>query len=165
MISVLVPFHPDFDLGLRSAHGRIHPFSCRPLSSTSAFSVAFEARDLTLTIFRSLRAARRKRSQLRVDIVEAAVSTSNGDIAFEAGHGCGSSVCESLTSAPTAIPVKAIDLRSFVSQRHARSLLIKLDVEGAEEFPVLPPIAHGVLADKRCCFLRRTMVNGPGNCY
>ena len=80
-------------------------------------------------------------NHLQVDVVEAAVSTSDGEVLFEAGQGCGSSLSTASLPSANAIRVKAVDLADFLSRTNCRNLLLKLDVEGAEE-KLLPKIVN-----------------------
>jgi FkbM family methyltransferase len=82
-------------------------------------------------------------NHLPVDIVEAAVSTCDGEVLFEAGQGCGSSLSDSSSASSTAIRVKSVDLADYLVKYGAENLLLKLDVEGAEE-SVLPQIADAL---------------------
>jgi FkbM family methyltransferase len=80
-------------------------------------------------------------NHLPVDVIEAAVSTSEGQALFEAGHGCGSSLADCSLPSSTAIRVKSVDLADYLAKCGNENLLLKLDVEGAEE-SLLPKIVN-----------------------
>jgi FkbM family methyltransferase len=78
-------------------------------------------------------------NRLRVDVFHGAVSTTNGEAVFEGGRGCGSALVAETAATPEAITVKTWDLTDYVSKLGCKRLLLKLDVEGAEEH-ILPAI-------------------------
>lgn len=85
-----------------------------------------------------------ERNKLAVRVIEAAVSVEDGVTAFDAGRGCGSALAELSPGEGKYIDVPTVNLREFVAKAHPASLLLKLDIEGAEEsvlphiLPVLP---------------------------
>jgi len=77
-------------------------------------------------------------NRLPVEIVQAAVATSNGEVLFNAGHGCGSSISIKPAESPNAIRVKTVNLADYLSPNI--NLVLKIDIEGSEEI-LLPGIA------------------------
>ncbi len=80
-------------------------------------------------------------NHMAIEVVEAAVSTSEGEVSFEAGQGCGSSLSVGSSPSSRAIRVKAVDLAGYISKSSCEKLLLKLDVEGTEE-SLLPKIVN-----------------------
>jgi FkbM family methyltransferase len=82
-------------------------------------------------------------NRLQVDVFHGAVSTRNGEAVFEAGRGCGGTLVAETAATPKAITVKTWDLADYIRQLGCERLLLKLDVEGAEE-NVLPAIVDAL---------------------
>ncbi|HWY51298.1 MAG TPA: FkbM family methyltransferase [Chthoniobacterales bacterium] len=80
-------------------------------------------------------------NHLPVDVVQAALSNEEGEVFFEAGQGCGGSLADASAVSSTAIRVKSVDLASYLAKCDIKNLLLKLDVEGAEE-NLLPKIIN-----------------------
>jgi FkbM family methyltransferase len=91
----------------------------------------------------------KRTNHLRVDLLRAAVSTADGEALFEAGRGCGSALTANSSFTSDAITVKTLDLSKYIEMLSCERLLLKLDVEGAEE-QLLPKIVNVLPAD---CFL------------
>jgi FkbM family methyltransferase len=73
------------------------------------------------------------------EIVDAAVSIADGEALFAAGLGVGSTLALGENAGGTVIFVSTIRLATFIERKKAGSLLLKLDVEGAEE-AVIPDL-------------------------
>ena len=89
-------------------------------------------------------------NQLGIQLVQAAVSISDGEAQFLAGRGCGGSLVELPSVSTEAVVVRTVDLAAYLSKHPCASLLIKLDIEGAERM-VLPRIVS-VLPTECCLF-------------
>jgi FkbM family methyltransferase len=129
----LVPFTPDsiLDCGANIGMFTLQAASTFPQSKLIAFEPDPEnAQWLKEQV---------EANKLSVDVVEAAVSTSDGEAVFEAGLGCGSAFGDASSPSSRAISVQTLDLAGYISKIQCRRLLLKLDVEGAEE-ELLPKI-------------------------
>lgn len=81
---------------------------------------------------------------LPADVIQAAVFSSDGQVSFEAGRECGSTVTNDTLESSNSIQVKAVDLAKYILP--TGKLLLKIDIEGAEE-QVLPHIVDVLPAD------------------
>ena len=83
-------------------------------------------------------------NRLSVDLHDEAVSDKDGEATFYQRSSCGGSIDQQAGQVVPTHAVKTIDLASFVEKLQSERLLIKIDVEGAEEVivpklvPVLP---------------------------
>ncbi len=84
--------------------------------------------------FEGLRGHSVQRPDLRIDCRRAAVSTTDGDAAFD-GDGCGGRLVES--GSARRVPVE--DLRRVLTMLAPQRLLLKLDIEG-EEARLIPAL-------------------------
>jgi FkbM family methyltransferase len=70
---------------------------------------------------------------LTVELIQACVSTLDGEALFKAGQGCGSALSNDAATSSDAIMVRILDLSRYIAVLDCERLLLKLDVEGAEE--------------------------------
>ena len=130
---IQVPFEPDVILDC-GAH--IGVFTLLALSRfPKARLVAFEPDPANYRLLEKQVTT----NKLQVDLFHGAVSTRNGEAVFEAGRGCGGTLVAEASATAKAITVKTWDLADYVQKLGCQRLLLKLDVEGAEEH-VLPAI-------------------------
>jgi FkbM family methyltransferase len=92
-------------------------------------------------------------NRLQAEAFHAAVSTADGEALFEAGRGCGGALTEEPSSTSNAITVKTWNLTKYIKNLGCVRLLLKLDVEGAEE-KLLPAIVNTLPRD--CVVLLET---------
>jgi FkbM family methyltransferase len=78
-------------------------------------------------------------NRLQAELLSVAVSTHEGKALFQAGRGCGGALIEEPGQTHDAITVNTLDLGTFIGTLRPQRLLLKLDVEGAEE-KLLPAI-------------------------
>lgn len=78
---------------------------------------------------------------LVVEVIEAAVSTEDGEARFEAGLGVASAFVDRERIGGSVIKVRTLQLSRFIAEVDPRRLLLKLDVEGAED-DLFPDIIH-----------------------
>jgi FkbM family methyltransferase len=72
-------------------------------------------------------------NHLKIEFVEAAVSTEDGQANFEAGLGVGSALTDGRPTAGRIIHVRTVKLARLIAEAASKKLLLKLDVEGAED--------------------------------
>jgi FkbM family methyltransferase len=130
----LVPFTPDLVLDCGAHCGMF------ALLAASAFPqsrlVCFEPDPTNCEWVKKQISA----NSLQAEVLPLAVSTVDGDAQFQGGRGCGGALVEAPAQACDAISVRTLDLGSYMATVQPRRLLLKLDVEGAEE-KLLPVIA------------------------
>jgi FkbM family methyltransferase len=130
----LVPFTPDFVLDCGAHCGMF------ALLAASAFPhsklVCFEPDPANYEwVRKQIRA-----NSLQADLQCVAVSTEDGEALFEADRGCAGALVEEPVETRATITVTTLDLGSYIRKLKSMRLLLKLDVEGAEE-KLLPVIA------------------------
>jgi FkbM family methyltransferase len=123
----LVPFSPDVVLDC-GAHTGVFTLLVASHFSASKL-VCFEPDPVN---YRFLEKQIRSNG-LTVNLIQAAVSTFDGEALFEAGRGCGSALSSTNSNLATAIKVKVLDLSKYIAGLDCQRLLLKLDVEGAEK--------------------------------
>jgi FkbM family methyltransferase len=135
----LVPFTPDAVLDC-GAHAGIFTLLAASKFSKSKL-VCFEPDPANYRWIQKQIGANRLEAETRL----VAVSTADGKALFEA-RGCGGALVEQPTHGGGTITVNTLDLSSYIRVLGASRLLLKLDVEGAEE-KLLPAIVDGLPLD------------------
>jgi FkbM family methyltransferase len=129
----LVPFTPDFVLDC-GAHAGIFALLVASTFPKSKL-ICFEPDP------RNYEWVRNQISQngLEAEVLPVAISTVDGSAQFQDGRGCGSALVEEPAQTCDAISVGTLDLGGYIAKVQPQRLLLKMDVEGAEE-KVLPEV-------------------------
>jgi FkbM family methyltransferase len=140
-----VPFTPDFVIDCGANIGAFTLLAAGAFPQTKI--VAFEPDPENLVW---LRKQVRANQLVQVEIVAAAVSDTDGETSFTAGLGVGSAITSTAMMSGTLITVKAVRLSEYLRGLKTRALVMKMDIEGAEE-QVLPDVI-GVLPAETAIF-------------
>jgi FkbM family methyltransferase len=122
-----VPFVPDqiVDCGAHVGMFSVLGYRFFP----SAKFILFEPNPNNVTMLRE----NIKRNRLNFEIVNAAVSNEDGEVRFIPETSFGGYISDDQRPVSKSIQVKAVNLGDVIRRLHAASLLVKLDIEGAEE--------------------------------
>lgn len=78
-------------------------------------------------------------NQLSIEAIQAAVSIRDGRAPFLTGQGCGGMLVIADLDSSNTISVQTVNLAALISKARCKRLLLKLDIEGAED-TVLPAV-------------------------
>lgn len=139
----LVPFEPDLIIDVGAHIGLFA--SLAGVRFRNARIICIEPDQTNLLWLRH----NLKMNHLNARVMEGVAGESDGRTLFEPGLSYGGRVVERDMANHKALDVQSISLRRIISEEHPKFLLLKIDIEGAEEL-VLPTILE-ILSPS--CFL------------
>lgn len=149
----LVPFNPDLILDC-GAH--IGTFTLLAASKfPDARLIAFEPDQTNLNWLRKQVESNKK----NVEVVDAAVFVCDGNEMFKRSASCGGALQSDAARSDGAISVRTVHLARYISGARSERLLLKMDIEGAEEL-VLPDVVG--LLPENCAIFFETHAGDPG---